>query len=327
MLPNSEASGYRQAPQPLQMQVQRQVPTYSMVTAQGVPANFHPTPVSPSSQAPSEGQEDVRSNEFIYCGVDLKPFLPPALAISIIAGALCTLAMQVPTLCQMTCLPQGPLIGGVIALNGVTLVLMGYCKFADPGQTKKTRSVTSPDLEEGQKPKRAHMSFQYARPIRRYDHWCKWLNNVIGLLNHREFFLMLVGLSLIGVLGVAMDGYVAILLVQKGLLEAEIFVALHLAFSLALLAIEVPMLKIHCGLVSRNELAQEWKQAIHYVAHNSKGERVPVEDLDDEEHNDLFDQGLFEYDPERNMWDKGCPTNCFNFWCWPRWRSAEKGEF
>ncbi|CAE7257996.1 cdc48 [Symbiodinium natans] len=38
------------------------------------------------------------------------------------------------------------------------------------------------DLEQGigPNPRRAHKSWQYGRPIRRYDHYCKWLNNVIG---------------------------------------------------------------------------------------------------------------------------------------------------
>ncbi|CAE7257994.1 unnamed protein product [Symbiodinium natans] len=145
-----------------------------------------------------------------------------------------------------------------------------------------------------------------------------------------------------------MDGYLAILIAKKaasgftlvifdwasfatsrqGLLQAEIMVVLHLAASLALLAIEVPIFKIHLGLVSRNELAQEWKHNIHYIANGtSQGDSIPVEDLDDDEYNDLFDKGAFIYDPTRNPWDKGCSMNCWNFWCWPRWPAGEKGEF
>ena len=29
------------------------------------------------------------------------------------------------------------------------------------------------------------------QPIRRYDHYCRWLTNAVGLLNHREFVAML----------------------------------------------------------------------------------------------------------------------------------------
>ena len=123
-------------------------------------------------------------------------------------------------------------------------------------------SLLSPaqvDIEEGL-PKRAHQSRQYPRPIRRYDHYCKWLQNVpgwcfhllftffgflaafgngliqatktfgrlepcssqvIGLLNHREFALMLIGLVLIGILGVVIDLWLAVLIGEKGFLVLQ----------------------------------------------------------------------------------------------------------
>eukprot|EP00913_Durusdinium_trenchii_P008691 g8164.t1 len=69
-----------------------------------------------------------------------------------------------------------------------------YTINADPGLSRRTRNV-SHDIEEGL-PQRAHKSRQYDHPIRRYDHYCKWVNNVIGLLNHREFILMVGGRGL-----------------------------------------------------------------------------------------------------------------------------------
>eukprot|EP00439_Symbiodinium_sp_Y106_P020867 s7297_g2.t1 len=123
----------------------------------------------------------------------------------------------------------------------------------------------------------------------------------------------------------------------EGNVEAEIAVVLHLAFSVILLAIEVPILRIFIGLVSRivgdiivgsgNELGQEWKNNVHYVAnHTSQGDGIPVHELDDEEYNQLFDEKAFIYDPSRNRWDKGFATNCWNFWCWPRWPAGELGD-
>ena len=55
-------------------------------------------------------------------------------------------------------------------------------------------------------------------------------------------------------------------------------------------------------------------------------------------YNQLFDEKAFIYDKSRshsnrsrlilrclqyamrrNRWDQGCSSNCWNFWCWPRW--------
>eukprot|EP00913_Durusdinium_trenchii_P026558 g24916.t1 len=84
-------------------------------------------------------------------------------------------------------------------------------------------ATTSKFIEEGL-PQRAYKSFLYYRPIRRYDHYCKWVNNVIGLLNHREFILMVGGVIATALLGVLMDLWVAIL-AEEGSVGAEVAVA------------------------------------------------------------------------------------------------------
>ncbi|CAE7243143.1 unnamed protein product [Symbiodinium microadriaticum] len=239
-----------------------------------------------------EGDEGI--GEYVYWGYDLKPAMPPAPGVS----------------------AEVPLIALEVGLAAVTVVLMGYCSLADPGQLKKTRNIALDGTAHSE-----HIS--PGNIVGRSDGMtinCKWVNNVIGLLNHREFVLMLVGLCLIGLFGVVLDGYLAFFLAEKGLGEAEIAVALHLAFSVGLLAIEVPIFKIYIGLVSRNELGQEWKNNLNYVANQtSMGDGIPVEALDDEEYNQLFDEKAFIYDKSRNRWDQGCSSNCWNFWCWPRW--------
>ena len=69
-------------------------------------------------------------------------------------------------------------------------------------------------------------------------------------------------------------------------------------------------------------MAQEWKKNEHYVANNTSiGDNVPVEDLEEDEYNELFDRDAFVYDGTRNPFDNGCFTNCLNFWCQPRWTS------
>ncbi|CAK9021053.1 unnamed protein product [Durusdinium trenchii] len=280
----------------------------------------------------NDDAEDKAGNQdlsWTFLGVNFKPLLPLALALSTVAGAICMLLFQIPLLSRATSTNEVALSAAFCVLYGITLGFMTWCSFADPGQVRKTRNLdrNAMDIEEGM-PRRAHRSWQYPRPIRRYDHYCKWLNNVIGLLNHREFVLMLFGLLLIGVLGLVIDLWLAILIAQKGFMESEIIVALHLAYSVALLAIDWPICRIHLGLVSRNELAQEWKKNENYVANNTTlGDNIPVEELDDEEYNELFDKEAFVYDKTRNPFDHGCPTNCFNFWCKPRWSSDAKGEF
>eukprot|EP00435_Cladocopium_sp_Y103_P044623 s528_g12.t1 len=123
-------------------------------------------------------------------------------------------------------------------------------------------------------PRRAHKSWQYARPIRRYDHYCALGGNQLGI---------------------AVDIYLAVLIAEKGFLASEIIVAsipqsrdervvLTLSGFLASEIIVAPILKIHVGLISRNEMAQEWKKNEHYVANNTTiGDKIPVEELDDDE--------------------------------------------
>ena len=271
------------------------------------------------------------SLEYTFWGIDFKPILPAALASSTIVGAVCMMTVQVPILSQVTLMSPAVLSTAFAVLYVVTLVCMTYCAFADLGQVKQTRNAQlGVDVEKGMRgmPRRAHKSWQYPRPIRRYDHYCKWLKNTIGLLNHREFVTMLMGLTLISFVGIVVDLWVAVLVAKEGALQSEVFVALHLAYSISLLAIEGPMLTIHAGLICRNETAQEWKKKQNYVANDtSLGDDVPVEQLDDDEYNDLFDQDAFVYDRTRNPFDKGILSNCFNFWCMPRWPADENGEW
>jgi len=276
------------------------------------------------------GAEDKGpSEDYTFFGYDLKPILPVALAVSTVIGAICMLLVQIPMLSRLTSLSEAGMSAGFGVLYGVTLGCMTYCAFADPGQVRKSRSARNGNGAEAEEalPKRAHKSWQYPRAIRRYDHYCKWLQNVIGLLNHREFVLMLLGLFAIAVLGMAVDVWLAVLIGRKGFMDTEIIVLFHLAYSIVLLAIAGPICRIHVGLVSRNETAQEWKNNGSYVALNKRGEKTPVMELDDDEYNDLFDADAFMYDSSRNQWDKGCFSNCFVFWCNSRWPSGEKGEW
>ena len=89
------------------------------------------------------------------------------------------LLVQIPMLSRFTTLSQVWLSAPFVVVYGIVLGCMAYCACADPGQVKKTRkmkigAVGGMDIEGGI-PRRAHKSWQYSRPIRRYDHFCKWL--------------------------------------------------------------------------------------------------------------------------------------------------------
>ena len=286
----------------------------------------------------SEEEEKRPSEEYTCYGVDLKPFLPLTLALSTVIGGVCFFSLQLPLVGHWTPISHALLFYGCALVYGLTLACMMYATWADPGQVnagKKTRGVAVGDIEQGGAPSmplRAHQSFQYERPIRRYDHWCKYVNNVIGLLNHREFVIMLGGLSSIAVLGIVVDALLTVLIIARnGLMEStktNIILALHFVYSVILLKLVLPIIRIHIGLISRNEMGIEWKNHRHNVANDtSRGDNIYVHELDDEEFNELLEGGAFVYDASRNPFDQGCLVNCWTFWCQARWTSDAKGEF
>ena len=143
---------------------------------------------------------------------------------------------------------------------------------------------------------------------------------------------MLGGLSSIAVLGMVVDALLGVLMIaQKGLVEStqtSTILALHLIYSVILLKLVLPIIRIHIGLISRNEMGIEWKNHRHNVANDtSRGDNIYVHELDDEEFNELLEGGAFVYDASRNPFDQGCLVNCWTFWCQARWTSDAKGEF
>lgn len=267
--------------------------------------------------------------ENMYFGVDIRPLLPVLLSFSTACGAVCMMLVQLPMLGRFLAFEttgQALLYSGFALLYVITLGTMAYCAFSDPGQLPKRRGQGDAEVDMPMPP-RAHKSWQYPRPIRRYDHYCKWVANVIGLLNHREFYCMLIGLVSVGIIGSSVDVALIVLIANKGWWTSLIGIALHLGYSVTLTTLAMPILKVHTGLVSRNELAQEWKQNLFYVVHGSrKGINVPVNELSEDEYNDMQDDCV--YAPTRNQYDKG--TRCANFtqfFCRARWTAKEHGDF
>lgn len=273
------------------------------------------------------------------CGLDTRPLLPIGLIITTFLGGLCMLLCQLPVLNDLIGgyeFVLGMFIAIFLILYLVTLGCTMYCATADPGQLRKySQAYTAMEevhLRQGTGanatqplPKRAHKTWLYRLPVRRYDHYCRWVTNCIGLLNHREFFVMVSGLVLIAVLGTAIDLVALIAVCSRGSWGSRIAVIAHLFYSVVLMALAGPILRIHVGLVCRNELANEWKRNDNYVVMGRHGELIAVNSLSDDEFNARFDS--FTYDRSRNPYDKGAMENCWSFWCIPRWPPQQMGEF
>merc|ERR1712217_806750 len=181
------------------------------------------------------------------------------------------------------------------------------------------------DEKEPPLPPRAHKTWLYKNPVRRYDHYCRWVTNVIGLLNHREFVVMVTGLVAIGISGILFD-FVLLFCMPHDMSHwiTGISVILHLAYSVILTAVAAPILRLHVGFITRNELANEWKKNDFYVAIIG-GMMIPVNDLNEQDFNDHFE--YFLYDKTKNPYDKGAVANCWGFWCTPRWTPGQLGSF
>lgn len=258
-----------------------------------------------------------------FC-IDCRPALPVALLGSTVVGGVCFFLVQLPLIQEMSGSACWILVASFLVLYLVTTACLVYCAVSDPG-TLGPEVLLEAQLEQGRLPPRTHKSWQYRQPIRRYDHYCKWLTNCIGLLNHREFVVMVTGLVVIGVAGAAVDMLLALTGLFWGRWLAEIFIIAHLAYSLGIVTLAGPILGLHIGFISRNELAQEWKNDEFYVYRTPEGEVVQVHNLSDEEFSKRFDE--FLYDRSLNHWDNGIERNCFDFWCTPRWAPDQLGDF
>eukprot|EP00913_Durusdinium_trenchii_P021059 g19790.t1 len=112
---------------------------------------------------------------------------------------------------------------------------------------------------------RCHKMWLFKQPIRRYDHYCRWLTNAVGLLNHREFVTMLAGLLMIGLCGCIIDFILIIWTSSEGRHFTGFLLIMHLTYSVILSLLTGPILRLHITFVTRNELANEYKHNLFHV--------------------------------------------------------------
>ena len=301
----------------------------SLLTAEG--------PIGQSLSAPEEEAQDEvtevseepstkpKFQAKLVCGIfDERPFFPTVLLLSLMLGAICMLTQQRALIREM-CGGSWFFTNFFAILYIVTLACVLTCLLSDPGQMsrEKYNEMQSAGLPL---PKRSHKAWLYKRPILRFDHYCRWVTNVIGLNNHREFMVMCTGLAAVAVLGVAVDA--ALLLWCLPQFRLPIFVLLHLGYSAIFGKYIMPIFMIHVGFVSRSELAKDYKNDEFWVLFDKEtGESTPAQDLDADVYNEAFDNDALTYDSKRNPWDKGWASNCMTFWCIPRWTPDQLGEF
>jgi len=255
-----------------------------------------------------------------FLGVDTRPFKPLALFSSTFLGALCMLTVQRSMVQDV--FGSASLFGlffGV--LYAVTLCCMTYTALCDPG-------LVPPQWVPGDPlPRRAHKAWLYRRPVLRFDHYCRWLTNVIGLRNHREFMVMVGGLTVASLLGVVVDCF---LLAARLVMPFEhgahlLLLLLHLACSAGVGKYAAQIFGMHVGFVARNELAKEWQKDNNYVLRFDDGSVIPAKELSADQYEEHEDD--FEYDSARNPWDRGWRSNCLIFWTSSRWAPDQLGEF
>jgi len=127
--------------------------------------------------------------------------------------------------------------------------------------------------------------------VERFDHFCPWVGNVVGLRNHKYFVAFTIGASV-----VALEVFVSSILVgtsaklSEELKAHERAMALILASYTAVIMLAVGgLMCYHADLIAQNE---------------STNERL---------------KGVFAV--RANPYDEGVLTNCYNFWCLPTRKS------
>lgn len=177
------------------------------------------------------GDERKPPADSVDCfGNDKRPYLPLMLFGTTLIGALHMLMIQFPIIRDE--LSWGYVVRACfLCVYVLTLGCLVYCVLCDPGKLPvKEMEAFVQTHASGELPRRCHKMWLFKQPIRRYDHYCRWLTNAVGLLNHREFVLMLAGLLAIGLGGSIVDFILVVWTSSEGRHFTGFLLLMHLTF-------------------------------------------------------------------------------------------------
>lgn len=175
------------------------------------------------------GDERKPPADSVDCfGNDKRPYLPLMLFGSTLIGALHMLIVQFPIIKEE--LVWGYQIRATfLCIYVLTLGCLVYCVLCDPGKLPvQEQELFLQTHASGELPRRCHKMWLFKQPIRRYDHYCRWLTNAVGLLNHREFIIMLAGLLTIGLGGCLVDFVLVVWTSSEGRHFTGFLLVMHL---------------------------------------------------------------------------------------------------
>jgi len=274
-------------------------------------------------QAPEAPAPLRRFDHPTICGIDKRPFFPAVLILSLL-WSMCMMRLQSSVVAQLS--------GGsdrcktfFFCLYMFTIGSAVYTSLANPG-LMPAEHFEKWRAGERSLPLRAHKHWLYKRPVLRFHQYCRWITNAVGLQNHRAYMCMLIGFVAVAVCDAVLDLILIPMHFTTGTWTAEILLLLHFVYSSYFAWYATPLLRQHTAFICRNELTQEWKKDEFYIVYSEiTGEKISVNELENEEYNRLFDR--FIYDPSRNPFDKGWVQNCLTFWFTDRSDPNEWGEF
>eukprot|EP00928_Gymnodinium_smaydae_P014876 TRINITY_DN1545_c0_g3_i1.p2 TRINITY_DN1545_c0_g3~~TRINITY_DN1545_c0_g3_i1.p2 ORF type:complete len:356 (+),score=71.56 TRINITY_DN1545_c0_g3_i1:79-1146(+) len=275
---------------------------------------WRPTLARPETKARLEART--------ICGLDRRPLFPAVLVLSLLWSILMA---EVQGRVVYRLFGEGAWWSTFFfLLYAVTLAVFGIVSLKNPGVMPKAmqRKIKAGELAM---PKRAKKHWLYERPVLRFHQYCRWTTNAIGLRNHREYMVMLYCFACVGIMNTVVDLVHLFMRLddfRESDLGLDLIVVLHLIYSAYFSWYVIPLVRMHTGFISRNELTSDWLSDKYRVVIDAEGRKWnPDEYEGDYEEEDLI------YDSTRNPFDHGTSQNLWSFFVTSRACSSQLGDF